>query len=192
MKNYFFDDLANNCDFAVKNKEYYRGGKVVGPQTEANVQKEIQLTESVEKTLERIIGDNKLPALTLMMAKFNPSVFGDPKITPRMEEALIVLPRILELIREGIHPRMVVAMLKATVGEVVWGTVYTIRLEHYLSKLNKDVELRQEVWGSNDHVTLYVAKAILSDVIEDIDIFNPSENDCSRSCTKKTAERFKL
>lgn len=155
-------------------------------------QESIKLLEKVALKIEAIIAKQKLPVIVWRMSEANPDVFSDPDVKVRMEAAIQVMPQILALLKEGFCPLMVEGMLEVTLVENAWDTdpMSSWAFVQKFHTLYSEKDLCQQVWGVTDHLTLYVAKSLLADIRNGINVDAPTDEEFQKSMCAYTAKQF--
>lgn len=136
------------------------------------------LRNRTTEKIQEIVDSCKLPAICRKISEVNPITFGPDKVRCQMERALIVLPKVVEFLKMGFHPKVVVAMLKESVSE---DSKYGNEFGNKFYRLYTDRSLRAEVWGVEDTPALMVAMAILSDVTKGVNVDDTSPENFEKS-----------
>ena len=137
-----------------------------------------------KERLWEIVRSGQLPKIVSMIESVN-SKAKLPEMKARFEEALTVLPKLAGLMEEGFHPLVVEAMLKESTSEQTgWPAEFGMRFE----RLRNNPELRAKVWGTADCVTLNIARAIVADLANGINVDNPTEEEFEKSTCKHIAQ----
>ncbi|MBP5399641.1 MAG: hypothetical protein J6Y53_04410 [Alphaproteobacteria bacterium] len=145
----------------------------------------------VREKLAEMVERGELPSIVEKMGEQNP-IFSTPPIRERMQKALQVFPKVLGLLDRGFHPMTVERMLRCTVSESSFiPNELGVKFELKFEKLHSNRYLREEVWGVQDHVTLFLAKSLLYDLAWGVNVESPSEEDLVRSAVIEMAQRFK-
>lgn len=138
--------------------------------------------QSVRQKLASIALRGKLPQMVTRFSNEYPALQ-----VKKMNESINVLQKIVRLMNHGFHSAVIDNMLRITVGE-------SIGLDEFQSKfepLYQDEECRKDFWGTEEIFSCALAKGLLADLMNNVDVDNPSQKDLQESETIKAIKQYK-
>jgi len=130
------------------------------------------MEDEVFKNVKAIIKGNELPKLVQLLPEVCPEL--QPEV---INETLRVLTKVSSLLKDKFHVAIINSILDITNGHSGgFGVVFDSRFQPLCDK-----DTREDFWGTRWELPCYITKGLLIDLMNGIDVNNPSSEDLKKS-----------